>query len=136
MKLFIKKIKLWQEYPEKIKFTEESVNDLFQECYNETHNIRAQIVSLLTNWKRAIKDSKLEEIATIGREIIQLIGQEDRVLNKKLEILKLLKEIVFDKKKMAEKAENENDVSLTEEEQNRLLAKLQETRDEITPKNE
>ena len=35
----------------KIKFTEDSVNELLQEIYNDTHITRTRIVRILTKWE-------------------------------------------------------------------------------------
>lgn len=39
----------------KIKFTEESLENLFQEIYDENHNIKAEISRLFTKWETRIK---------------------------------------------------------------------------------
>jgi len=79
----------------KIKFDEDSVNTLFQELYNDTYNIKAKITRLFTKWEQKVKEGG--EIAAIGDQIVKLLGAEAKNQDHKLILLKLLKEVVFDK---------------------------------------
>lgn len=80
----------------KIKFTEDSVNDLLQEIYNDTHIIRTRIVRILTKWEAKIKENG--EIAAMGDQIIKLISEEGKSQDKKIALLKILREIVYTNK--------------------------------------
>jgi hypothetical protein len=82
----------------KLKFDEESVNKLLQEIYDESHNIRAKIARLFSKWEVKIKDGG--EIAAIGDQIVKLIASEAKNQDQKIMLLKYLKEVVFDSKKM------------------------------------
>ena len=77
----------------KIKFTEDSVNELLQEIYNDTHIIRTRIVRILTKWEAKIKENG--EIAAMGDQIIKLISEEGKSQDKKIALLKILREIVY-----------------------------------------
>jgi len=80
----------------KIKLDEESVNNLFQEIYNESHNIKAKIVRLFTKWELKVKEGG--EIAAIGDQIVKLIGAEAKNQDQKIALLKLLNDAVFGNK--------------------------------------
>lgn len=77
----------------KIYFTEESVNNLFQEIYNENHNIKAEISRLFTKWETRIKEDG--NIAAIGDQVVKLIAARAKNQDQKIMILKYLKEVVF-----------------------------------------
>jgi hypothetical protein len=77
----------------KIEFTEESVNNLFQEIYDENHNIKAQITRLFTKWETRIKEEG--NIAAIGDQVVKLIAAQAKNQDQKIMVLRYLKEIVF-----------------------------------------
>ena len=80
----------------KIKFTEESLENLFQEIYDENHNIKAEISRLFTKWETRIKEDG--NIAAIGDQVVKLIGARAKNQDQKIMILKYLKEVVFNDK--------------------------------------
>ena len=80
----------------RIQFTEESVNNLFQEIYEENHNIKAQITRLFTKWETRIKEDG--NIAAIGDQVVKLIAAMAKNQDQKIMILKYLKEVVFNDK--------------------------------------
>lgn len=79
-----------------LKFDEKSVNDLLQEIYNESHNIKAKIARLFTKWETKVKENG--EIAAIGDQIVKLIAAEAKNQDQKIMLLRYLKEVVFDVK--------------------------------------
>lgn len=105
----------------KLKFDEESVNDLLQEIYNDAHNIKAKITRLFTKWETKIKESG--EVQAIGDQIVKLIAAEAKNQDQKIMLLKYLKEVVFEKGKIGVSvnvaAEESGD--LTTERKNQLL---------------
>lgn len=80
----------------KIKFDEESVNELLQEIYNDTHNLKAKITRLFTKWETKVKETG--EVAAVGDQIVKLIAAEAKNQDQKIMLLKYLKEVVFDAK--------------------------------------
>jgi hypothetical protein len=78
----------------KLKFDEESVNNLLQEIYDDTHNIRGKVVRLFTKWELKVKEGG--EIAALGDQIVKLIAAEAKNQDQKIMLLKYLKEVVFD----------------------------------------
>lgn len=80
-----------------IKFDEKSVNELLQEIYNDSHNIRAKIARLFTKWESKVKEDG--HIAAIGDQIVKLIQAEAKNQDQKIMLLRYLKEVVFEKEK-------------------------------------
>lgn len=101
----------------KIKFDEESVNDLLQEVYNDSHNIKSKITRLFTKWETKVKEGG--EIAAIGEQIIKLIGAEAKNQDQKIMLLKYLKEVVFDKVKKS--GSDDETKEINSEERNALI---------------
>lgn len=75
-------------------FDEHSVNELLQEIYNESHNIKAIITRLFTKWENKVKEGG--EIAAIGDQVVKLIAAAAKNQDQKIMLLKYLKEVVFD----------------------------------------
>jgi len=82
----------------KFKFDQDSVNLLLQECYDDSRNTKAKIVSLFTKWEKFATEGG--EIAAIGDQIAKLLGAEAKNLDQKIVILRYLKEVVFENEKM------------------------------------
>lgn len=80
----------------KLRFDEESVNDLLQEIYNESHNIKAKIARLFSKWETKVKETG--EVAAIGDQIVKLIAAEAKNQDQKIMLLRYLKEVVFENK--------------------------------------
>lgn len=80
----------------KIKFNDEdSMNELLQEIYDESHNIRSQIRRLFTKWETKVKENG--EVAAIGDQIVKLIAAQAKNQDQKIVLLRYLKEVVFSK---------------------------------------
>jgi len=78
----------------RLEFTEDSVNKLLQEIYEDSHNQKAKITRLFTKWETKVKESG--EVAAIGDQIVKLIGAEAKNVDQKIILLRYLKEVVFD----------------------------------------
>jgi len=109
----------------KIKFDEESVNNLLQEIYDDSHNIRAQIKRLYTKWETKVKEGG--EIQAIGDQIVKLIASEAKNQDQKIMLLKFLKEVVFAKPTGAQDPEEEK--KITTEKRNELISMVQDYKD-------
>jgi hypothetical protein len=90
----------------KLDFTKESMLEILQECYNETHNIRTDTILLLNKWKP--KASEIGDIAMIGKQIIDLIDKREKILGKKVEVVKIMKDIIYNDIKLIGKAEKKD----------------------------
>ena len=93
-----------------IKFDENSVNDLLQEIYNDSHNIKAKISRLFTKWESKAKSG--EDIVVLGESIIKLINAEAKNQDQKIVLLRYLKEVVFAKGKAGDSTEEQGTVPL------------------------
>jgi len=80
----------------KLEFTEDSVNKLLQEIYEDSHNQKAKIARLFSKWEIKVKESG--EVAAIGDQIVKLIAAEAKNVDQKIMLLRYLKEVVFDTK--------------------------------------
>lgn len=101
----------------KIKFDEQSVNDLLQEIYDDSHNIRAQIKRLFTKWETKVKEGG--EIAALGDQIVKLIAAEAKNQDQKIMLLRYLKEVVFAKNTGVQAGSDEKEV--TADDRNQLI---------------
>jgi predicted transcriptional regulator len=110
----------------KLQFTEESVNKLLQEIYDESHNIKAKITRLFTKWEAKVKESG--EIAAIGDQIVKLIAAEAKNQDQKIMLLKYLKEVVFDIKSNngGETSKEDETKTITADRRSELLNMVQD----------
>ena len=88
----------------KLKFDEESVNSLLQECYDDTFNIRSEIRALFNKWNVKVKDAN--EIQALGDQIIKLINAQSKNQDQKLTLLKYLKDVVYADKTIKQETSN------------------------------
>ena len=107
----------------KLKFDEASVNELLQEIYNDSYNIRSQIRILFRKWESKVKDGG--EIAAMGDQIIKLISAEAKNQDQKIMLLKYLKEVVYQSNR-TNNNKTDNDDKLDSKKRNELLEMVQE----------
>jgi len=112
----------------KISFDEASVNNLLQEIYNESHNLKAKIIRLFTKWEGKVKETG--EVAAIGDQIIKLIAAEAKNQDQKIMLLKFLKEVVYENKTGTSDLKQASDpdaiVDVTTDRRNELLKIVEE----------
>ena len=113
----------------KLEFTEESVNKLLQEIYDESHNQKAKITRLFTKWEQKVKEEG--NIAAIGDTIVKLIAAEAKNQDQKIMILRYLKEVVFDKKSKNNIDLDGESADPTTEQRNHILDVIQEESDRL-----
>lgn len=108
----------------RLQFTEESVNKLLQEIYDDSHNIKAKIARLFTKWETKVKENG--EIAAIGDQIVKLIAAEAKNQDQKIMLLRYLKEVVFDKNGGGKGEDDKGDEkTITADRRNELLNMVQ-----------
>jgi len=107
-----------------LQFNEKSVNDLLQEIYNDSHNIKAKIARLFTKWEKHAKEGG--EIAAIGESIVKLLLAEAKNQDQKLVLLRYLKEVVFDRDKAQSKKEKDEDQDVTPQKRKDLIRMVEE----------
>jgi hypothetical protein len=116
----------------RIKFDEDSLNELMQELYDDSHNIKAKITRLFTKWELKVKEGG--EIAAIGDQIVKLIAAEAKNQDQKIMLLKFLKEIVFDKNgngsASSQNKKSEDNEEITSDERNALLKMVKDSLNE------
>ena len=108
----------------RIKFDEESVNNLLQEIYNESYNIKAKITRLYVKWELKVKEGG--EIQAIGDAIIKLIAAEAKNQDQKIMLLKYLKEVVFDVNKAEKNNPKPDETVVSTDRRNELLSWVQD----------
>lgn len=119
-----------------IKFTEDSLNEYAQECYNDSHNFRAMIMAVLSKWGPYVKDES--NVAAMGKDIVNLLNALARTNDQKLILLKILKDIVFAKKDMGESEASKKDgdqLTLSDEAKNDLMRIAEEARKKVDTSN-
>lgn len=77
----------------KLDFTQDSLNQLIQEIYTDTYNVRSDIRVLLNKWSQMVNTGG--EVAAIGKNIVDLIKVEVSNNEQKLVLAKYLKEVVY-----------------------------------------
>jgi len=109
----------------KLKFDEDSVNNLLQEIYNDSHILKARITRLFTKWETKVKEGG--EIAALGDQIVKLIAAEAKNQDQKIMLLKYLKDVVFENKSgnNSNGSKTEGNDSITSERRNELLSWVQ-----------
>jgi len=107
----------------KLKFDEESVNELLQEIYDESYNIRSQVKNLFRKWESKVKDGG--EIAAMGDQIIKLISAEAKNQDQKIMLLKYLKEVVYQNNKIQTNSSDDGE-KLDSKKRNELLNMVNE----------
>lgn len=112
-----------------IKFTEESLNELYQELYNDTHNYKAQVTAILARWSPLIKDEG--NIAAMGKDIVNLMNAIARTNDQKIVLVKILKDIVFAKNEINDSNSNNSNpdqVTLSDEAKMELMRMADDAR--------
>ncbi len=112
-----------------IKFTEDSLNELYQELYNDTHNYKAQVTAILSKWSPLVKDEG--NIAAMGKDIVNLMNAIARTNDQKIILVKILKDIVFAKKEIGDTSSSKDDgdqVTLSDEAKMELMRMADEAR--------
>lgn len=110
----------------RLAFTVESLNELYQECYNDHYNFKAQINSFLNKWSQLIKED--HHVVTMGKEIVSLINSLGKTNDQKLVLLKLLKEVVMNKNEKASDKKSDGQITMSEEAKNELMKMAEEAR--------
>lgn len=117
----------------KLKFDEDTLASLSQEIYNDQFNNRAKLSLLFRQWESKAKT--IEDINIIGMQILKIIDLENKNIEQKVTILKVLKEIVKDKKtesiglkKVADDVEEATKKGITSDTKAQLLELIEANR--------
>lgn len=119
----------------RIQFTEESLNEFYQEVYNDSYNFRAQVTAVISRWSPMVKDEG--NIAAMGDKIVALLNAIAKTNDQKIILLKVLKDIVQNKKEDAPKqTSGDAHVSISDEAKQELMRMAEEMRRGIENTNE
>lgn len=80
----------------KIELNEESFTDLCQEIYNETCELKAKAISAYN--KQFMEAEDVNEIAMIGKITTEYLKIAENLIEKKLSIVRIQKDILFKNK--------------------------------------
>lgn len=81
----------------KIHLDEDTLQRILDECYYETNDLKHEITNLYTTWEAKVGD--INEIAVIGKDVLRLLDQRDKVIDKKLKVAQQIHSIISDKRK-------------------------------------
>lgn len=114
----------------KLKLTEESLNELYQEIYNENHNLKNKTARLFLKLENYAKTA--ESTAVLGEQILKAVNLELGVHDKKINLLKVVKDVIRDKNALENKkskdAGDESKPEITENDQSELLELIEKNR--------
>lgn len=82
----------------KITIDENGLEKLLDECYNETNNLKSEISNLFNIWNNKVVE--INEIAVVGKEVVKLLDQRDKIIDKKLKIAQQIHNIISEKNKL------------------------------------
>lgn len=88
----------------KIQINKETIQRLLDECYVESNELNAELNNLYIVWNSKVSD--LNEIAVLGKDIVKVLDQRDKLIEKKLKIAQQIQTI------LAEKTREENRMKL------------------------
>ena len=110
----------------KLTFDADSVNKLLQEIYDDSHVIKSKINRLMVKWETKVKEPG--EIVALGDTIIKLITAESKNQDQKIMLLKYLKEVVFENRKLSGNgdAKNEDTGTTSDDRRNELITMVHE----------
>lgn len=112
----------------RIQFNEESLNELYQEVYNDSFNYKAKLESFISKWNAFIKDES--NVAAMGKELVALLNAIGKTNDQKIVLLKILKDIVYNKdgKSTQETPTADGQVTMSEEAKDELMRMAEEAR--------
>lgn len=91
----------------KISINEETLEKILDECYNETNDLKYEIGNLYTVWSTRVVE--IGEIAAVGKDIVKLLDQRDKVIEKKLKVAQQIHQIISEKNKLIKDQSKENE---------------------------
>jgi hypothetical protein len=81
----------------KITLDEDSLQRILDECYYETIDLKHEISNLYATWSAKVGD--INEIAVVGKDVVKLLDQRDKIIDKKLKVAQQIHSIISDKTK-------------------------------------
>jgi hypothetical protein len=81
----------------KIALDMDTLQRVLDECYYETNDLKHEISNLYNTWNAKVGD--INEIAVVGKDVIKLLDQRDKVIDKKLRVAQQIHSIISEKTK-------------------------------------
>jgi hypothetical protein len=81
----------------KISLDVDTLQRVLDECYYETNDLKHEITNLYTIWNAKVGD--INEIAVVGKDVVKLLDQRDKLIDKKLRVAQQIHTIISDKTK-------------------------------------
>jgi hypothetical protein len=82
----------------KITIDEESLERILDECYSETNDLKTEINNIYSIWNTKVVE--IGEIAAVGKDIVRLLDQRDKVIDKKLRVAQQIHHIIAERNKL------------------------------------
>lgn len=76
----------------KVKIDLETLERVLDECYYETNDLKHEITNLYTIWNAKVAD--INEIAVVGKDVVKLLDQRDKLIDKKLKVAQQIHSIL------------------------------------------
>jgi hypothetical protein len=80
------------------KIDEESLEKILEECYKDTNDLKAEITNIYSIWNAKVVE--IGEIAVVGKDIVKLLDQRDKVIDKKLKVAQQIHNILSERNKL------------------------------------
>lgn len=119
-----------------VKFTPESLQGILQNIWNESDEQRIKAVFQYNKQNRNVKD--IDEIAAVGKTNTELLKVVDGAIEKKLQVARLMKDIIF--KDAPALGNNQNNTSsnslLTDEDKQNIFDLIREEAEKEAERND
>jgi len=94
-----------------IKLNEESLETLLNEIYRQSCEMRTKVISDLTKMRKklySVQDEEIGSIQVISKALVDLIKAEKDSIDKKINVAKVIKEVISTPKKSTEEEVEDN----------------------------
>lgn len=81
----------------KVLLDVETLQGILDECYHETNELKYELSNLYVTWNAKVGD--LNEIAVVGKDIVKLLDQRDKIIDKKLKLAQQINYTLANNKK-------------------------------------
>lgn len=93
----------------KLLIDADTLQRVLDECYTETNDLKIELSNLYTIWNSKVVD--IGEIAAVGKDVVKLLDQRDKLIDKKLKVAQQIHTIMTDRNKEAKAFEKENGIN-------------------------
>jgi hypothetical protein len=110
----------------KIEINESTLERILDECYNETTDLKIELSNLYSIW--GAKVVEISEIAVVGKDIIKILDQRDKIIDKKLKIAQQIHNTISERNKLIKennKEDNSESLTISDEMNSRIDRMIQ-----------